>query len=443
MGDVIGKKIFRCIAAVLSLTILTAVLLCIFQIKVQYDTADINALRKDAGILIADIEGNDKFTADSDLPYAVILNDGSVAFNNGTKLHDFVNLHSVGSDSSGFYIVPLLKDGSQYALLYIDIPRSYYGRNKSEISAWIVVTSVIIISAVIVYLILLATLRKDIFIPVFQLHNATRDIINGNLETKVKYDYDGETGMLCHDFELMRTELRDSFTREQKMKDDEKLLMASISHDLKTPLATVRGYLESICLDVVTDMDDIKRYCTNALNKTVLLGNMTNDILEHSKAELRQLTIERKEVYTGDYFGKLMKSFKSDAESRGFLLTYGDIPNIIISLDTTRIAQVLENIIGNSFKYGKSSGRIDINFRYEYHFFYVSVKDDGHGISAEDLPFVFNRFYRGDKARTQNVPGSGLGLSIAKYIVEQHGGMIECDSILGCGTTIELSISEQ
>lgn len=442
MGDVVQHKIFICLTSIFGITVLTAVLLCIFQIKVQYDTADMHALRSDAGILINDIENSGDFKTDTTLEYAVILNNGTVVYNNGTRLNDHVNLHSLGSDLTDFYIVPLMKNESQYALLYIDISDKYYGKNRTAVLLWIFVSSAIIFISVIIYLMLLRVLKRDIFIPVYQLHTATRDIMNGKLDTKVEYDYDGETGTLCHDFELMRTELQDSFAREQKMKSDEKLLMASISHDLKTPLATVQGYLESICLDVVTDRQEIKRYCKNALNKTVLLGNMTNDILEHSKAELRQLTIEREEVYTGEYFGKLMQSLRSDADSRGMSLSYGDIPNIIISLDKTRIAQVMENIVGNSFKYGKSNGSIVINFRCDDRFFYVSVKDDGQGISAEDLPFVFNRFFRGDKARTQNVPGSGLGLSISKYIVGQHGGKIECDSILGQGTTIEFCIEE-
>lgn len=441
MGDVVWRRIFISLTTVFGMTLLMAVLLYISQRNEQNKRADINTLRLDAGELVSCIENSGCYDIDSKLPYAVIQNDGSVVFNRGTSLHDRVNLHSIGTDSNGIYTVPLLDEGIQYAILYVEIPQSYYGMSIMEKLTWILTAAVIIMVAAVGYIILLSTLKKDIFVPVRQLHNATCDIMKGQLDTKVKYDYDGEIGMLCHDFELMRMELCDSVRREQKMKEEEKILTASISHDLKTPLATIRGYLESICLDVVTEREDIRQYCKSALDKTILLGNITNDILEHSKAELHQLTIQREEVYTAEYFKELVNTLRSDVKSRGFSLTCGEIPNLIVSLDRTRIAEVMENLIGNSLKYGKKGGHIEINFRTEADFFYICVKDDGQGIAAGDLPFVFDRFFRGDKARTQKIAGSGLGLSIAKYIVEGHGGRIECDSVLGCGTVIEFSIA--
>lgn len=441
MGDIIGRKIMICLTAVIGLLLLITTLLCSYGIKTQQKNLDINTLRSDAGAIAAEIERMKEYKYDSYISYAVILNNGSIAYNNGTSLHGHINMHSIGSANTEFFTMPLLEDGVQFSTLYVDIPQNYYGGNKLIIFLWsilAILTTVIVFS---LYIIILQTLKNDIFNPIRQLHASTKDILNGRLENPVIYDYDGEIGMLCHDFELMRSELKDSFSREQKLKEDEKLLMASISHDLKTPLATVHGYLESICLGVVTDNEDIKRYCHNALDKTILLGNMTNDILEHSKAEMHQLSMEFEEVYTAKYFGKLCDTLKADASSRGFTLTYGMIPNLIISLDTTRIAQVMENLVGNSFKYGKKDGNIEISFHEKDDNFFITVKDDGQGIAAQDLPFVFDKFFRGDKARTQSIAGSGLGLSIAKYIIEQHGGKIECDSILSHGTIIEFYLS--
>lgn len=441
MGDIIRRKIYICLTAVIGMLLLITALLCFFIIKTQKHTLNVNALRVDAGKIAADIERTMVYQSVSDLPYAVILSDGTVAYNHGTSLPEYVNLHTLGSAYTEFFTMPLLKEGTQFATLYVDIPPRYYGGRKEDILFTSVIGLMTVVMALVLYFLIHSTIKNDIFKPVRQLHASTKDILNGRLENPVKYDYDGEIGMLCHDFELMRNELRDSLAREQRLKEDEKLLMASISHDLKTPLATVQGYLESIYLEIVTDKEDIKRYCQNALDKTVLLGKITNDILEHSKAEMHQLTMTYEEVYTVGYFSNLCNILKADAESHGFVLTYGAIPNFLISLDTTRIAQVMENLVGNSIKYGRKNGNIHISFYEKENYFCVKVEDDGQGIAAEDLPFVFDRFFRGDRARTQSISGSGLGLSIARYIVEQHGGKIECDSILGKGTCIEFCIS--
>lgn len=441
MGDIVKRKIYICITAVIGLLLLITALLCFHSIETQLKTLNINALRNDAGEIAAEIEHTKEYQYETDLPYAVIQNDGTVVYNKGTLLPNHINLHTLGTATTDFFTMPLLRDGVVFATLYVDIPPAYYGGSKNMIFLTLGLSILTAILALSLYFVLLSIIKNDIFRPVRQLHASTKDILTGRLDNPVKYDYDGEIGTLCHNFELMRNELRDSFAREQRLKDDEKLLMASISHDLKTPLATVQGYLESIYLDVVTDSADIKHYCKNALDKTVLLGNMTNDILEHSKAEMHQLSMRFVEVYTAEYFGNLCNTLKSDAQSRGFRLTYGTIPNFLISLDITRIAQLMENLVGNSIKYGKKDGNIEISFTEKDNFFFISVKDDGQGIAAEDLPFVFDKFFRGDKARTQSIAGSGLGLSIARYIVEQHGGKIECDSILGQGTSMEFCIS--
>ena len=248
---------------------------------------------------------------------------------------------------------------------------------------------------------------------------------------------------MCHDFEKMREELLNSHKREQRLKEDEKILLASISHDLKTPLSSITGHVEGILLDVVTDEVEIKRYAQIIMNKASVLNVMIDDIMKHTKSELYQLSIELEETYTGVFFEEVVKELSDDAKQKGFDVKCNKIPNVILQMDKIRISEVLHNLLANSMKYGKKDGCITLIFQLlegKEKQFHITFKDDGYGIAASDLPFVFDKFFRGDKSRTQNIPGSGLGLSISKYIIEKHGGKIECDSILDYGTEINFFI---
>jgi signal transduction histidine kinase len=175
-----------------------------------------------------------------------------------------------------------------------------------------------------------------------------------------------------------------------------------VSHDLKTPLAAISGYVE----EIRDGLDD-----------------------SLSRINLR-----------AGFFEDVCGELSLDAAHWGVSFSAAEIPDVLIPIDCKRITQVMQNIVSNSIKYKQRDCVIDIHFKLGATELIVCVKDDGGGIPANDLPFVLNRFYRGDPARTQNIPGSGLGLCIAKDIVERHGGRIECDSVLGSGTEVCFSL---
>ena len=238
----------------------------------------------------------------------------------------------------------------------------------------------------------------------------------------------------------MRDELKAGKEFERKWRNKEQTLYASLSHDLNTPLAVLRGYIEEIRYSVVTDPAEIEHVLDMSLRKIEILNKLVSDILEHSKAELNQLSVQRTEVYAGDFFGGILSEYADELLAQGIELKYNLPENILICLDTNRINQVMQNLISNAVKYGGKNVTIEIDFCVKDDRFIVSVKDDGAGIAASDLPHIFELFYRGDKSRTQDIPGSGLGLHICRYIIHCHGGEIECDSILGKGTQIQFYI---
>lgn len=288
-------------------------------------------------------------------------------------------------------------------------------------------------------------MKKDVWHPVREIHKSTKSILCGNLEERISYDYSGEIGTLCHDFEKMRDEIRERELREQQANEKERVLYASISHDLKTPIAIMIGYLEQILYGVVTTPEQIRETSEHALTKAKLLNKLTEDILEHSKAQMNQLSIHKKEIYADIFFGELLEEYQQEAVQQNYQFAYTCPPKLLILIDPDRIAQVVQNIVSNAVKYGGNHLQIEVEFEIleqekEGKILIVSIRDNGKGIEATDLPFVFDLFYRGNKARTQNIPGSGMGLNIAKYIVEKHGGNMECDSIVGVGTTVSFSI---
>ncbi|MDP4095146.1 MAG: HAMP domain-containing sensor histidine kinase, partial [Bacillota bacterium] len=163
------------------------------------------------------------------------------------------------------------------------------------------------------------------------------------------------------------------------------------------------------------------------LNRVKMLTKLLEDILEHSKAELNKMDITLSEFYCGDFFKDIIEDLSVEIKSKGLtFIAPENIPNLLINGDKKRLSQVMYNLVSNSIKYSRENSPISIYFEVDTNYIYVYVKDKGIGISSSDIPNIFSKFYRGEKSRNQNIPGSGLGLSISKYIIEAHGGFINC-----------------
>jgi signal transduction histidine kinase len=157
---------------------------------------------------------------------------------------------------------------------------------------------------------------------------------------------------------------------------------------------------------------------------------MIQELLEYSSAQLRKLEINRVEIYFNDYFHPLMKEIEIYVRQNGLEFFYEPrLSNALVTIDPRRITEVIYNLVDNSIKYShKQCGQISIITDREDGFVLIKVKDNGVGISDEDIPYVFDTFYRAEKSRSTSIPGSGLGLSICKYIINEHGGEIYCSS---------------
>lgn len=341
------------------------------------------------------------------------------------------------------YNEPLIANNKQQGTVIFYIPKKEFLINQP------VYETILELSPVIIFLIIIISLtiylcvfgKKNILVPLKNLNESARRILTGDFSYKIKYDYDNEMGCFCHDFEAMRDELKFSKEKETAIKSNEKELLACISHDIKTPLTAINGYVSGIKDGIVKDREGIENYCSIILKRVKMLSKLLEDILEHSKAELNQMNINLCEFYSRDFFENRLEDLSVEIQSKGLkYIAPPETPDLVLKGDKKRISEVLYNLVSNSIKYSKENGEISIYFETEKNHLKVYVKDTGIGIASADIPNIFNKFYRGEKSRNQNISGSGLGLSISKYIVEAHGGFINCIESSAKGTTMCFSL---
>lgn len=427
-----------------------AVLAGIAVYTLAYREPDVKRMCVDFNALVQEVETGDLSEAVGRADCALFDLDGRVVFSTIPQYRagDSIDLHTLSGlttvqygGGTLTYVSPVVRDGRLSGQLLIAADKADY---RTPDRRWLILLPFILLLGAGGFLILMkaqSELNDDLFSPLVMLHDATRRMLRGDLDTRLQYDYVGEIGSLCHDFDAMRDELAAAFRRERDLLNNDRLLLACISHDLKTPLAAISGYAEEIRDGIADDPAHVRELSERMLKKVKLQTKLIDDILEESKAQLGELSIVPEECYARAFFEDVCGELSLDAAKAGIEFSAEEIPDVMISIDRKRITQVVQNLISNSIKYTPRGGKIAIHFHTEGRGLVVGVQDNGRGIAAGDLPFIFDRFYRGDAARTQNIPGSGLGLCIAKNIVERHGGRIECDSVLGSGTEVCFSLS--
>ena len=238
------------------------------------------------------------------------------------------------------------------------------------------------------------------------------------------------------DFEGAVVVIRDTSEshRLDKMRTD---FVANISHELRTPLVTLQGYSEAI-IDGITESDEAtKEFASIIYDESLRLARLVNDLLDLARIESGKETMHFTSFDIGDFLPRVMRKFNQMASEKGIRLQT-DAPHRLIEADGDRLEQVFTNLIGNAIAH-TDSGEIRIEATEETDGLRIQLTDTGHGIPKEDLPFVFERFYKADKARTSgSKTGTGIGLAIVKNVVDAHHGKVSVSSTLGVGTTFEI-----
>lgn len=230
-----------------------------------------------------------------------------------------------------------------------------------------------------------------------------------------------------------------NITKQKKLDDMRKEFVANVSHELRTPLTTVKSYVETIIDSNLDDKEMALKFLDTINSESDRMALLVQDLLQLSKFDNKQIKFERKEENLVDLVKNTVEQYKIQAKNKNQYISFDtEIEEIVLFIDKARISQVLNNILSNALKYSLENDKINVNINNKEDIVEVVIKDTGMGIPKEDLPRIFERFYRVDKARSRSMGGTGLGLSIAKEIMEYHGGTINIDSIYGQGTTVTL-----
>lgn len=278
---------------------------------------------------------------------------------------------------------------------------------------------------------------RSIAVPLVKLKKATKNIKEGNLDFVLEVEGKDEFSQLCQDFEEMRKRLKESTEEKILMDKENKELISNISHDLKTPITAVKGYVEGIMDGVADTPEKMDRYVRTIYNKTNEMDHLINELTFYSKIDTNRIPYTFSKLNVEDYFSDCAEELGLEMETRGIELVYANYveKGVQVIADGEQIRRVIHNIVSNAIKYmEKPRGIIQLRVKDVGDFIQVEIEDNGKGIAAKDLPYIFDRFYRTDVSRNSSKGGSGIGLSIVKKIMEDHGGKVWATSRLGIGT---------
>jgi len=285
-----------------------------------------------------------------------------------------------------------------------------------------------------VFLVIVATLLIRRFVtPLADVIFAAREVADGKLNTRIPKKGPQDLQSLSESFNEMAFSLERSDRERREM-------LADIAHELRTPLSVIRGRLEGIVDGIYTENGS---QISTALEQTYLLQRLVDDLRLLTLAETRQLQFDKRIVNVGNVVERVLEMFSAEAQEKNILLSFSEKNgNFSAFIDPQRFEQVLSNLIGNSLRYVPEGGKVWITANETHDGVRLTVNDNGPGISNEDLPFIFDRFWRKEKSRARATGGTGLGLAIAKQLIESQDGTIQARNLPEGGLQIELQIGK-
>jgi two-component system phosphate regulon sensor histidine kinase PhoR len=271
--------------------------------------------------------------------------------------------------------------------------------------------------------------RSELTIPDSQNNSLRRMQLSA---VAMKNDSDGTTGAVVLFHDITQLKQADDIRRD---------FVANVSHELRTPLSILRGYIETLLDDPQTSPDELARILEVMKRHSNRLGVLVDDLLTLAQLESTNPNLQLSNVRLSELFAAIVRDWaKKFAEKKLSVdvSVASDLPSI--RADETRLQEVLYNLLDNTLKYSRPGGKIRLQAQKHGDEIALIVSDTGVGIGEADLPRIFERFYRADKARSRELGGTGLGLSIVKHIAQMHGGRVEAESELGRGTTIRVML---
>ena len=314
-----------------------------------------------------------------------------------------------------------------------------YSTQVREYISHLVLILCLVVPVIVICLVL--WIYYSVVEPIHMLQLATQNIKNGNLDFEVEVHNKDEIGELCEDFEEMRKRLKDNAEEKLRAEQQNKELISNISHDLKTPITAIKGYVEGLMDGVADTPEKQNKYLQTVYSKAIDMDRLINELSFYSKIDTNKIPYTFHRINVVGYFEDCAEDLGRELEDEQIGFTYENSVDDSVQMiaDAEQMKRVINNIVGNSKKYSdKTERKIQMRIKDVGDFIQVEIEDNGRGIAAKDLPYIFDRFYRTDASRNSSKGGSGIGLSIVKKIMEDHGGKIWASSKEGVGTVMYL-----
>jgi len=284
-------------------------------------------------------------------------------------------------------------------------------------------------------------MAETVSMRIQQVSDAARRVAQGHLETRLAVSGQDEVAALAGSFNEMVSQLQAAEQGKQQVEVLRRELVAWAGHDLRTPLTSIRAVLSALADGLVEDEATRLRYLHTAQKDVQDLSHLIDDLFEMAQADAGGLQINLEPGSIGDLISDTLERFSAQAGEGGIRLQGSAAAGVDpVTMDSQRIGRVLSNLVSNAVRHTPSGGFVTLTAMRREGRLLVSVEDTGEGIRPEDLPYVFERFYRGEKSRSRATGGAGLGLAIAKGIVQAHRGEIGIESTVGKGTRVWFSI---
>jgi len=324
------------------------------------------------------------------------------------------------------YAKPIVVSGEVKYILYLRQNREFIDSIVSSLKTSIIGAVFIIL---IVTMILSYFISTAITVPIYKLTDSAAKMAEGDFEPIVSLSSGDEISKLTDTFNYMAKEIK-------KSEDMRMEFLANVSHELKTPLTSIKSYSETL-LENEMDRETEKNFMEVINTEAGRMSDLVKDLLELSRFDYKEKVFNKTYFNLDSTIKKAIRKISIEADKKHQKIKYKNIDAIEnVFADSTAVEQILLNIISNAIKYTNENGRINITLSQNLDMAQIIVEDNGVGIPSEDLPRIFERFYRVDKARSRQMGGTGLGLSIAKKMVEENDGTIELQSEFGKGTKV-------
>ena len=353
---------------------------------------------------------------------------------------------------AAFILVTIFPVIISFAVLTL-LSKITFGQNgsdvltKASVEQYIEIIVLLIIAALVITAAAVAFwINKILITPINALIVATKKIRDGDLSYEIEVPHqDDEIEDLCNDFENMRKQLK--YNVDKQIRDDERQreLISNITHDLKTPLTTIRGYAEGIVDGVATTQDQIMKYAETISIKATQMSRLIDELTFYTKIDSNDIPYEFQKISIMDLIKECIANFELELVDNNIEFVYEEriTEDVYVYGDPKQLSRVIYNIVNNSIKYvdnAKAKHIIKLKVEAIGSNIQIVIKDNGIGIQKSECKNIFNRFYRSDKARSNVSAGSGIGLSIVKKIIEDHSGKVWADSDMGEGTSIYIAL---